>query len=63
MKARNQLASLPFQSYQIVRTRSNSANSFKHSFQKIKTKNTNNEDDEPNLAFELNKQGFITLRF
>ena len=55
MKTRNQQAILPFHSYQIVRARSNWAKNSKHSFQKIKTKHPNNEDDEPNLAFEFNK--------
>ena len=51
MKARSQQASLPFQSYQTVRMRSNYAKAFKHSFQKIQTKHIINEDDEPNLDF------------
>ena len=43
--------------------RSNLANTFKHFFQKIKTKHTITEDDEPKLDFDLNKQAFTTPRF
>ena len=43
--------------------RSNSSKNFKHSFQKIKTKHTIDEDDEPNLAFDLNKQAFTRSKF
>ena len=63
MKTRNQSRKSFFSVLSNIKKISKWAKASKQSFYKWKTKHKSNDNDEPNLAFDLKKQAFTTPRF